>query len=60
LAIVSQNATILTVFALVVVMLLMVASIRVVQQYQRGVHFRLGQVIAVREPGLRLPARRSS
>ncbi|WP_425293668.1 SPFH domain-containing protein [Mycobacterium attenuatum] len=34
--------------------LLGVASIRVVQQYQRGVHFRLGRVIGVREPGLRL------
>ncbi|OBH49905.1 slipin family protein [Mycobacterium mantenii] len=32
---------------------LLAASIRVVQQYQRGVHFRLGRVIAVREPGLR-------
>jgi hypothetical protein len=27
---------------------------RVVQQYQRGVHFRLGRVIGVREPVLRL------
>ena len=27
---------------------------RVVKQYERGVHFRLGRVIAVREPGLRL------
>jgi regulator of protease activity HflC (stomatin/prohibitin superfamily) len=35
-------------------LLLLTASIRVVQQYQRGVHFRLGRVIAVREPGLRL------
>ncbi|MEE6177012.1 slipin family protein [Mycobacterium sp. 050134] len=33
--------------------LLLAASIRVVQQYQRGVHFRLGRVIGVREPGLR-------
>jgi len=40
-------------FGLVVVVLLLSASIRVVQQYQRGVHFRLGQVIGVREPGLR-------
>lgn len=29
-------------------------SIRVVTQYQRGVQFRLGRVIAVRDPGLRL------
>jgi regulator of protease activity HflC (stomatin/prohibitin superfamily) len=37
----------------IVVLSLMAASIRVVQQYQRGVHFRLGRVIGVREPGLR-------
>jgi len=36
-----------------VVVLLLSASIRVVQQYQRGVHFRLGRVIGVCEPGLR-------
>ncbi len=29
------------------------ASIRLVQQYQLGVQFRLGKVIAVRQPGLR-------
>ena len=29
-------------------------SIRVVKQYERGVSFRLGRVIGVREPGLRL------
>jgi regulator of protease activity HflC (stomatin/prohibitin superfamily) len=29
-------------------------SIRVVKQYERGVLFRLGRVIGVREPGLRL------
>ena len=34
--------------------LLMTASIRIVKQYERGVHFRLGRVIAVRNPGLRL------
>lgn len=50
----SQNVTVLPVFALVVVVLLMIGSIRVVAQYQRGVHFRLGRVIAVRDPGLRL------
>ncbi|MGV0596716.1 slipin family protein [Mycolicibacterium porcinum] len=29
-------------------------SIRIVKQYQRGVHFRLGRIVGVREPGLRL------
>jgi regulator of protease activity HflC (stomatin/prohibitin superfamily) len=37
-------------------LLLVVAplSFRIVQQYERGVQFRLGRVVAVREPGLRL------
>ncbi|MGB9304297.1 MAG: SPFH domain-containing protein, partial [Mycobacterium sp.] len=50
----SQTAIVLLVFGLVVLVLLAAASIRVVQQYQRGVHFRLGRVVGVREPGLRL------
>jgi regulator of protease activity HflC (stomatin/prohibitin superfamily) len=29
-------------------------SVRVVQQYEKGVLFRLGRVVGVREPGLRL------
>ncbi|WP_420714679.1 SPFH domain-containing protein [Mycobacterium sp. Aquia_213] len=45
---------ILLVSGFVVVVLLTIASIRVVEQYERGVHFRLGRVIGVREPGLRL------
>ena len=49
----SQNASFLAVFVVLMV-LLAIASIRVVQQYQRGVHFRLGRVIGVREAGLRL------
>ena len=50
----SQTAIVLLVFGLVVLVLLAAASIRVVQQYQRGVQFRLGRVVGVREPGLRL------
>src|ERR1700739_4921520 len=51
----SQNALAATVSAvLVLVLLFLAASIRVVWQYERGVHFRLGRVVAVREPGLRL------
>jgi len=51
--VVSQGMVILLTFVLVLVLSLLAASIRVVQQYQRGVHFRLGRVIAVHEPGLR-------
>src|SRR3984893_2119174 len=41
----------ITVAALAVLGLLL--AIRIVQQYERGVHFRLGKVIGVRTPGLR-------
>ncbi len=46
--------SILVVVLVVVVVLLIVAalSIRVVLQYQKGVVFRLGRVVGVREPGL--------
>ena len=50
----SQNVIAVTVFSLVVVLLVIFASIRVVWQYERGVHFRLGRAVGVREPGLRL------
>jgi regulator of protease activity HflC (stomatin/prohibitin superfamily) len=48
----SALTTIVVVAVLVVVWLAL--SVRVVQQYQRGVLFRLGRVVGVREPGLRL------
>jgi regulator of protease activity HflC (stomatin/prohibitin superfamily) len=50
-------AVVIGVVAGVVGFLLLVVfplSVRIVQQYERGVQFRLGRVIAVREPGLRL------
>ncbi len=49
-----MNMIIGVVIAVLVVLLIVAAlSIRVVFQYQRGVLFRLGRVIAVRQPGLR-------
>jgi regulator of protease activity HflC (stomatin/prohibitin superfamily) len=45
--------TILVVVA-VLVLLGLALSVRIVQQYERGVLFRLGRVMGVREPGLRL------
>ena len=38
----------------VVVLAGLLLAIRIVQQYEMGVHFRLGRVIGVRNPGLRL------
>ncbi|WP_370964292.1 slipin family protein [Amycolatopsis sp. cg9] len=35
-------------------LLLLASAVRIVKQYERGVLFRLGRVIGVREPGLRL------
>ena len=40
--------------AVVLVLLGLLLAIRIVQQYEMGVHFRLGRVIGVRAPGLRL------
>jgi regulator of protease activity HflC (stomatin/prohibitin superfamily) len=47
----------LTIVVVVVVVLVLVGlalSVRIVQQYEKGVLFRLGRVIGVREPGLTL------
>jgi regulator of protease activity HflC (stomatin/prohibitin superfamily) len=38
----------------IVVILASALSIRIVQQYEKGVQFRLGRVVGAREPGLRL------
>lgn len=49
--------TIIVIAAVVVVVLLVLAScLRVVREYERGVHFRLGRVIGVKQPGLRVIA----
>ncbi len=45
-------ATVILVIAIVIVVGLLMA-IRIVQQYEMGVHFRLGKVIGIRQPGLR-------
>ena len=39
---------------IIVILIILGLSIRIVNQYERGVVFRLGRVIGVREPGLRL------
>jgi regulator of protease activity HflC (stomatin/prohibitin superfamily) len=46
----------LTVLVVVAVLALLglALSVRIVQQYERGVLFRLGRVVGVREPGLTL------
>lgn len=50
----NQTTTLVTTFVALTVALLLIASIRIVWQFERGVHFRLGRVVGVREPGLRL------
>ena len=48
-------ADLITLFIVGVIILIILAlSIRIVNQYERGVHFRLGKVIGVKDPGLRL------
>ena len=47
-----MDTTIITLLSIFVV--IVVASLRVVQQYEKGVIFRLGRVIGEKEPGLRI------
>ena len=48
-------ADLVTLFILgIVILIILGLSVRVVNQYERGVHFRLGRVIGVKDPGLRL------
>ncbi|GGJ23424.1 slipin family protein [Paenarthrobacter histidinolovorans] len=51
-----MDPTTTVVIAIVLVLLLIAAklSIRIVRQYEKGVLFRLGRVVGVREPGLQL------
>ncbi|MEV4049733.1 slipin family protein [Amycolatopsis sp. NPDC049688] len=48
----------MNVFVIIVIaaalLLLLASAVRIVKQYEQGVLFRLGRVIGVREPGLRL------
>ncbi|QDQ92401.1 slipin family protein [Rhodococcus sp. WB9] len=50
----TATIAIVAIVVVVVAALLLSASIRVVKQYEKGVHFRLGKIIAVHDPGLRL------
>jgi regulator of protease activity HflC (stomatin/prohibitin superfamily) len=49
-----MNLTITLIVIAAVVLLGLLLAIRIVQQYEMGVQFRLGKVIGVRRPGLRL------
>jgi regulator of protease activity HflC (stomatin/prohibitin superfamily) len=49
-----STLTIVVVVLVVLVLGGLALSVRIVQQYERGVLFRLGRVVGVREPGLRL------
>lgn len=49
-----MNVLVIVGAVVVVVLIILWLSVRVVTQYEKGVLFRLGRVIAVREPGLRL------
>src|SRR6266540_2891146 len=52
----DEMAALVTIVVVLVVLALLVLalSVRIVQQYEKGVLFRLGRVIGVREPGLTL------
>jgi len=42
------------IITLIIILIILGLSIRIVNQYERGVVFRVGKVIGVKEPGLRL------
>ncbi|MEO8898343.1 MAG: SPFH domain-containing protein, partial [Candidatus Dormibacter sp.] len=49
-----MNAILVVAIAVVALAILsLLLAIRIVQQYEMGIHFRLGRVIGVRTPGLR-------
>ena len=49
-----MNGLLIALVAVAVLALLGLAlSVRIVQQYEKGVLFRLGRVVGMREPGLR-------
>ena len=50
----NWTAIIIWLLAIVLVAILAKMSIKIVRQYEQGVLFRLGRVVGVREPGLRL------
>jgi regulator of protease activity HflC (stomatin/prohibitin superfamily) len=43
-----------TIIILIIILIILGLSIRIVNQYERGVVFRVGKVIGIKEPGLRL------
>jgi regulator of protease activity HflC (stomatin/prohibitin superfamily) len=49
-----MTPTVLGVVLLILVLTLLAMAVRIVQQYQNGVLFRLGRVVGERAPGLRL------
>lgn len=51
---ITVSATIVVVVVATILFLIFAMAIRIVTQYERGVHFRLGRIIAVRNPGLTL------
>src|SRR6266545_815553 len=50
----DEMAALVTIVVVLVVLVVLALSVRIVQQYEKGVLFRLGRVIGVREPGLTL------
>lgn len=47
-------AVIAVIVVAVVVVVVAAMSLRVVREYERGVHFRLGRIVGTKEPGLRV------
>jgi len=50
----TVTAVVIVIAAVVLLALALALSVRIVKQYEQGVLFRLGRVVGVREPGLRV------
>lgn len=46
-------ALLIAIGVVVVIVILIGAALRIVREYEQGVHFRLGKVIGIKDPGLR-------
>src|SRR6476659_3805996 len=49
-----MNPLTIAVAVVVVLLILLVLSVKIIKQYEQGVLFRLGRVLGVRAPGLRV------
>jgi regulator of protease activity HflC (stomatin/prohibitin superfamily) len=48
-----MNPLTISIIVIVVLLIVLISALKIIKQYEKGVLFRLGRVVGVREPGLR-------